>query len=602
MYNGSLQQKGSREMKANFKRILTAVLFAVLFSCLFLVSAGADLSTPEGNAGQVCTFTVSCYGTNANIVLRQDARGNLIQVSNWDSTQRVKNTFAMYHVSVSSPYGMTQNYEWTDETLTLNFTTSGTWFVTATPYTMAEMDSVLSTYPTTDFLYRCSGWASYPEWSVFSTYACTCAAPSASTPTYYYYRTPTPTAYRFTTPTPTYYYYRTPTPTYYYYRTPTPTYYYRTPTPTYYYYRTPTPTYYYYRTPTPTYYYYRTPTPTAYVPPAQTPRLGISGPNYPSDMRQGQSFSIRGTVYTDVGRLTEVRGEIIDNNNRAAQSVTVYPNTQSYTLGSGDINRRLKFGQLAPGLYRYRITASAVNGSRSNQDILIDCYFRIIENVTPTPVPTHVPITPVPTPLITPTPRITPVPTPTAVPTPTPTPRPTPVPTPVPTQPPVGPGGVIFPAWSDTQFRPETCKNELNQNRYEKLPALTDDNSETRFQWYIYNSEYHDEIPEFTFYFDNQTVTGIGLRNGWNASETRFYKNAWLYKFHLMIYTADGGCYREDIRLKDYFVRDYQDLLFSASYQNVQRIEMFVDSYKTGTEEKYACYLTDVRFFSDVLY
>lgn len=322
------------------KGILIAVVMITALLLTALVSDALAAGTPGYNASAGYSFTVSA-NRNATVTLRQMYKGTLSQQSKWDSSTRTKQTNAMYHVSVYNNYDGNVVYEWVDEQLVLNFSRSTTYTVTVTPYTMEEMDTAYNSFPTTDFLYNCRGWNYYPTWSLLSATGCTYSSGAAVTATPYRYATATP--YRYATATP------------YRYVTPTP------------------------------YYYYPTATPVT----ARKPVISITYPNYPTTITQGSSFSIRGTISADVGTITEVKGEILNNYNYAVKTGYAYPNTQNYTLGgSSEINNSLKFGQLSPGTYTYRVTATAKNGSYSTQTVLISQSFTVKSAATATPVRT----------------------------------------------------------------------------------------------------------------------------------------------------------------------------------------------------------------------
>lgn len=302
--------------------------------------------------------------------------------------------------------------------------------------------------------------------------------------------------------------------------------------------------------------------------PARPPQLSISGETYPSTMYQGASFSIRGTVKTDCGVLTEVRGEVISEWGYAEQSQTVRPNAATLDLRPSNINQKMSFGKLMPGNYTYRLTATAQNGGYTETQILIDCPFTVLEVVTPTPAPiTPAPITPVP---------ITPAPT---------APRtPTPEPTQGPTAPPPVPGGVTI--WQlDSQYSP-TGKN--------KLENMIDNDPDTAFKWTYSKGE--DRV-RFTFHVTDGDISYFLIRNG-APSNSNYFKYCRVYHLRLDFYCNGNFMGSEDLRVNgDGYQHDYEVVPLSQTYSGATEINMCFSGIKTGEgDNQYVAYITDIMF------
>lgn len=106
------------------------------------------------------------------------------------------------------------------------------------------------------------------------------------------------------------------------------------------------------------------------------PRLSIQGASYPGDIVIGQNFDIYGTVSTDVGSLAEVTAYVLKSNGDWAAYSSFAPSTTSYDL-HGAINNNINFSTLSEGWYVYRVIATAVNGSQSSTETLVDCSFQV---------------------------------------------------------------------------------------------------------------------------------------------------------------------------------------------------------------------------------
>lgn len=93
---------------------------------------------------------------------------------------------------------------------------------------------------------------------------------------------------------------------------------------------------------------------------AVTAKPAISGQTVPSTMSQGSSFSIRGTI-TSSEKITSITVGVYDTNGKMKIGKTVSPNTTSYNLK--DLDTSIKFGSLAVGGYRYKVTAVTSSGT-----------------------------------------------------------------------------------------------------------------------------------------------------------------------------------------------------------------------------------------------
>lgn len=188
-----------------------------------------------------------------------------------------------------------------------------------------------------------------------------------------------------------------------------------------------------------------------------------------------------------------------------------------------------------------------------------------------------------PTPKPTARPTATPTPKPTATPTPKPTPKPTAVPMP----------STIRPVRYATQF---TRGSKGQDGLYSDMAKMMDNNKNTAFGWIIWESEYTDSRPEFTFNFSNSTLCSVALRNGNVSSSGNYNKNARLQAFKLVI-ISNGRQYEEFIWLDDRYTTDYVEYEFVRAYENVTQVDMwYQDKYVGNGSTKYHCYISDIQF------
>ncbi len=82
----------------------------------------------------------------------------------------------------------------------------------------------------------------------------------------------------------------------------------------------------------------------------------------PNELDQGSGFGVRGTVFTDVGVLTDITVSIINSFDNVVEEYSYSPAERSCDL-KAVFDSQIHFGRLPMGVYYYRILATAVNGS-----------------------------------------------------------------------------------------------------------------------------------------------------------------------------------------------------------------------------------------------
>ena len=153
----------------------------------------------------------------------------------------------------------------------------------------------------------------------------------------------------------------------------------------------------------------------------------------------------------------------------------------------------------------------------------------------------------------------------------------------------------MYPTMWDTRFKPGTSAR--NASCGEKLPNLYDNDRYTAFSWTVWNSEWKDGIPEITAYFNGDTVGAIGIRNGNTTSSKTFSENARATNWRVRVYTKDGQYEDTDLKMKSSFTADYQVFSLNRTYTDVERVEIFMMYYSTGSQQKNKLTVSDMMFF-----
>ena len=167
---------------------------------------------------------------------------------------------------------------------------------------------------------------------------------------------------------------------------------------------------------------------------------------------------------------------------------------------------------------------------------------------------------------------------------------------------------MAYPTSWDTQFKPGTAKylNGINGKIFDKLWTMYDDSAGSSFYWVINYDEAVDNVAEFTAYFDEEdnTISGIGIRNGNLLNDNTYTKYARVKRFEVWIYDEEGYEYKEVLELPDTLTRDYQEFTLSATYVNVVRVEFWITGTSTSDyyfgrdyENMNVCHLADIAFF-----
>ncbi len=167
-------------------------------------------------------------------------------------------------------------------------------------------------------------------------------------------------------------------------------------------------------------------------------------------------------------------------------------------------------------------------------------------------------------------------------------------------------GSIAYPTQWDTQYKPGTATHISegkvdNENRYLNLPYLSDNNPSTSFWWLIWYDERTDDVPEISVYFNRETVSSVGIRNGKLTSQADYYNCARVKRFRVRIFSNIGI---EDayLNLDDVYSRDYQVCSLGKTYRGVTKMEFFLDGGSNkgmypGNKETYYIHISDMQFY-----
>ena len=106
-------------------------------------------------------------------------------------------------------------------------------------------------------------------------------------------------------------------------------------------------------------------------------KITTSGLTYPTTITKGNSFSLKGTVEANYGKITKVTAVITNRKNgKTVMTASSSPNNRTVNLRS-TINKKLTFGKLAAGNYRLKVTATAQYKSKKTTRTIINRAFTV---------------------------------------------------------------------------------------------------------------------------------------------------------------------------------------------------------------------------------
>ena len=149
----------------------------------------------------------------------------------------------------------------------------------------------------------------------------------------------------------------------------------------------------------------------------------------------------------------------------------------------------------------------------------------------------------------------------------------------------------------DTQYKEGTSAK--NPTRGKLLPNLDDDNKDTTFQWTVWRSEWKDSVPEFTAYFNGETVGAVAFRNGDASSAKNFAKHARAIQWRVRVWNRYGQYQDIVVNLSSNYSADYQVKSLGKKFTDVERVELFLVKYKTGSATPNGIYISDIKFMTE---
>lgn len=153
----------------------------------------------------------------------------------------------------------------------------------------------------------------------------------------------------------------------------------------------------------------------------------------------------------------------------------------------------------------------------------------------------------------------------------------------------------VAPTDWDTRFKPGTCTTS-NISCVDKLNYLHDNKASTVFSFTLWNSEWKDGTAQFTAFFNNETISSIGLVNGDVSSEQKYEENARVRNMRVVVSTA-SGIKEYNFSVNDFYYNKYQIFTFDKPLDKVFSIDIFIEAAQLGTKNKYNICISDMCFY-----
>lgn len=90
--------------------------------------------------------------------------------------------------------------------------------------------------------------------------------------------------------------------------------------------------------------------------------LKINLTSYPTSIKKGSSYGLRGTVSSNV-KVTKVQGYVINASGKTVLTSTDTPNSTSLNIQKANLNNKLTFNKLAVGTYTMKVVATDASGN-----------------------------------------------------------------------------------------------------------------------------------------------------------------------------------------------------------------------------------------------
>ncbi len=85
-----------------------------------------------------------------------------------------------------------------------------------------------------------------------------------------------------------------------------------------------------------------------------TSTLKITSYNFPTSIKKGKGFSIKGTIKSNK-KISSVKVQVVNSSGKAVLSASAKPKAKSYNIKK--LDKKVKFGKLKKGTYSYRVIA-----------------------------------------------------------------------------------------------------------------------------------------------------------------------------------------------------------------------------------------------------
>lgn len=95
--------------------------------------------------------------------------------------------------------------------------------------------------------------------------------------------------------------------------------------------------------------------------------ISFNSMSAPSNIKQGNSYSLRGTITSAYCPIYSIKAEVRNSNNATVLSKTVYPGSYSYSIPYSALDNALTFGKISGGSYNLVYTVTATDGTTTSK-------------------------------------------------------------------------------------------------------------------------------------------------------------------------------------------------------------------------------------------
>lgn len=110
------------------------------------------------------------------------------------------------------------------------------------------------------------------------------------------------------------------------------------------------------------------------------PTITATGLTYPTNITQGNAFSLRGTLSVNAGVITQITATVTNRvTKKVAMNVSVHPKTKEVNIRN-TINKKVVFGKLPVGDYTLKMVVTAKCGTKEATKTVINHGFTVNGN------------------------------------------------------------------------------------------------------------------------------------------------------------------------------------------------------------------------------